>query len=55
VLEIEFLGEEGTAGLGPTLEFYSLVAGELGKWLCDDHHQQDMKESSYNHGTTNLV
>lgn len=40
VLEIEFLGEEGT-GLGPTLEFYALVAGELqrrtiGMWLTDD-------------------
>ena len=28
VLEIEFRGEEGT-GIGPTLEFYSLVAAEL--------------------------
>lgn len=40
VLEIEFIGEEGT-GLGPTLEFYALVAAEiqktaLGLWLCDD-------------------
>lgn len=40
VLEIEFQGEEGT-GLGPTLEFYALVAAELqckniGMWLCDD-------------------
>ncbi|GFR88010.1 E3 ubiquitin-protein ligase HECTD1 [Elysia marginata] len=42
VLEIEFKGEEGT-GLGPTLEFYALVAAELqkkshGLWLCDDDH-----------------
>ncbi|VDO96305.1 unnamed protein product [Heligmosomoides polygyrus] len=28
VLEIEYVGEEGT-GLGPTLEFYALVAAEL--------------------------
>lgn len=41
VLEIEFINEEGT-GLGPTLEFYALVANELQRsdlkmWLCDDH------------------
>lgn len=41
VLEIEFVNEEGT-GLGPTLEFYALVAYELQRsdlkmWLCDDH------------------
>lgn len=40
ILEVEFLGEEGT-GLGPTLEFYALVAAELqrrdlGMWICDD-------------------
>ena len=40
--QIEFKSEEGT-GLGPTLEFYALVAAELqrrtlGLWLCDDHH-----------------
>lgn len=40
VLEIEFVGEEGT-GLGPTLEFYALVAAELQRsdlcmWLHDD-------------------
>lgn len=40
ILEVEFLGEQGT-GLGPTLEFYALVAAELqrrdvGMWLCDD-------------------
>lgn len=44
VLEIEFQGEDGT-GLGPTLEFYALVAAELQRkdlcmWLCDD--MQDM-------------
>ncbi|XP_065451486.1 E3 ubiquitin-protein ligase HECTD1 isoform X14 [Chrysemys picta bellii] len=45
VLEVEFLGEEGT-GLGPTLEFYALVAAEfqrteLGTWLCDDDFPDD--------------
>ncbi|XP_077299031.1 ubiquitin fusion-degradation 4-like isoform X2 [Arctopsyche grandis] len=43
VLEVEFTGEEGT-GLGPTLEFYALVAGELqrkdiGMWQCEDSLQ----------------
>lgn len=45
VLEVEFVNEEGT-GLGPTLEFYALVAAELqrsdlGLWLCDDLHDVD--------------
>ena len=40
ILEVEFLEEEGT-GLGPTLEFFALVAGELQRsdlcmWLQDD-------------------
>ncbi|KAB7498063.1 E3 ubiquitin-protein ligase HECTD1 [Armadillidium nasatum] len=40
VLEVEFMNEEGT-GLGPTLEFYALVAEEMqrsdvGIWLMDD-------------------
>ncbi|CAM1299094.1 HECTD1 (predicted) [Pycnogonum litorale] len=40
ILEVEFKDEEGT-GLGPTLEFYSLVAAELQRcdlamWLTDD-------------------
>ena len=40
ILEVEFVGEEGT-GLGPTLEFFALVAAELQRkdlalWLCDD-------------------
>ncbi|XP_043220195.1 E3 ubiquitin-protein ligase HECTD1-like [Amphibalanus amphitrite] len=40
ILEMEFENEEGT-GLGPTLEFYALVAAELQKrelcmWICDD-------------------
>ncbi|PNF13783.1 hypothetical protein B7P43_G12447 [Cryptotermes secundus] len=45
ILEVEFQGEEGT-GLGPTLEFYALVAAELqrrdlGMWLCDDDEQTE--------------
>ena len=37
---MEFLDEEGT-GLGPTLEFFALVAAglqrrDLGLWICDD-------------------
>ncbi|KAJ8668132.1 hypothetical protein QAD02_009795 [Eretmocerus hayati] len=44
ILEVEFVGEEGT-GLGPTLEFFALVAAELqrkdlGLWLCDDEDPQ---------------
>ncbi|VDP13900.1 unnamed protein product [Soboliphyme baturini] len=40
ILEVEFEAEEGT-GLGPTLEFYALIAVELQKkslgiWLFDD-------------------
>jgi E3 ubiquitin-protein ligase HECTD1 len=47
VLEIEYVNEEGT-GLGPTLEFYALVAAEfqrksLGMWLCDDSDEQQQK------------
>lgn len=39
-LEVEFQDEEGT-GLGPSLEFYALVAAEtqrrdLALWICDD-------------------
>ena len=45
ILEVEFSEEEGT-GLGPTLEFYALVAAELqrrdlGLWLCDDDHEEE--------------
>jgi E3 ubiquitin-protein ligase HECTD1 len=48
ILEVEFVGEEGT-GLGPTLEFYALVAAELqrrdlGMWICDDD-AIDMQET----------
>ncbi|PVD26171.1 hypothetical protein C0Q70_13840 [Pomacea canaliculata] len=55
VLEIEFKGEEGT-GLGPTLEFYALVAAELqrkslGLWLCDDdNHDTLEREVDIGHG-----
>ncbi|XP_057377283.1 E3 ubiquitin-protein ligase Ufd4-like [Daphnia carinata] len=40
ILEVEFQDEEGT-GLGPSLEFYALVAAEsqrrdLALWICDD-------------------
>ena len=43
--QIEFTGEEGT-GLGPSLEFYALVAAELqcrslAMWLCDDDFPDD--------------
>ena len=46
VLEIEFVDEEGT-GLGPTLEFFSLIAAELQKkkyamWHCDDNAPDDV-------------
>ncbi|XP_067136429.1 E3 ubiquitin-protein ligase HECTD1 isoform X3 [Centruroides vittatus] len=48
ILEVEFIDEEGT-GLGPTLEFYALVAADLqrrdlGLWLCDDeiHHTNNI-------------
>ena len=45
LFQIEFKDEEGT-GLGPTLEFYALVAAELQKkslgiWLCDDDYPDD--------------
>lgn len=54
VLEIEFMGEEGT-GLGPSLEFYTLVAvqlqrKDLGMWWCDDdelHSQSDNQENPH--------
>ncbi|XP_034174379.1 ubiquitin fusion-degradation 4-like isoform X7 [Osmia lignaria lignaria] len=49
ILEVEFIGEEGT-GLGPTLEFFALVAAELqrkdlGLWLCDDEEIHDTEQS----------
>lgn len=46
VLEVEFAGEEGT-GLGPTLEFYALVAAELqrsdlGMWLHEGVYDDEL-------------
>ncbi|CAB4007947.1 E3 ubiquitin- ligase HECTD1-like isoform X1 [Paramuricea clavata] len=55
ILEFEFEGEEGT-GLGPTLEFYSLVAAalqekSLGIFLCDDDtHDHVEQEVDIGHG-----
>uniref|UniRef100_A0AC34RA16 E3 ubiquitin-protein ligase n=1 Tax=Panagrolaimus sp. JU765 TaxID=591449 RepID=A0AC34RA16_9BILA len=47
MLEIQYHNEEGT-GLGPTLEFYSLVAAEFQRkiramWICDDHDEMEVK------------
>ena len=49
ILEVEFLDEEGT-GLGPTLEFFALVAAELQRkdlamWTCDDEAGEGAKGS----------
>ena len=49
ILEVEFIDEEGT-GLGPTLEFFALVAAELqrkdlGMWICDDVAEDSTKGS----------
>lgn len=54
VLEVEFVGEEGT-GLGPTLEFYALVAAELQRsdlamWLHDDERPLDDEEVDLGEG-----
>ncbi|XP_069118347.1 E3 ubiquitin-protein ligase HECTD1-like isoform X3 [Argopecten irradians] len=55
VLEIEFELEEGT-GLGPSLEFYALIAAEmqrkeLGLWLCDDDVPNNLeREVDIGHG-----
>ena len=43
---MEFVGEEGT-GLGPSLEFYALVAAELqqrsiGLWQCADNDPDNL-------------
>ena len=47
ITQVEYINEEGT-GLGPSLEFYSLVSAELqrhdlGLWVCDDHHHDDLE------------
>lgn len=53
ILEIEFVDEEGT-GLGPTLEFFTLIARELqrkhlGMWHCGDSTQEnEMTETEKN-------
>ncbi|XP_032682622.1 E3 ubiquitin-protein ligase HECTD1 isoform X8 [Odontomachus brunneus] len=52
ILEVAFVGEEGT-GLGPTLEFFALVAAELqrrdlGLWLCDDAVDGDGNDDDEN-------
>jgi E3 ubiquitin-protein ligase HECTD1 len=52
ILEVEFKGEEGT-GLGPTLEFFALVAAELQRrdlamWLCDDFKPEAEPKSDDN-------
>ncbi|KAG7213737.1 hypothetical protein KM043_002970 [Ampulex compressa] len=49
ILEVEFVDEEGT-GLGPTLEFFALVAAELqrkdlGLWLCDDEDSSEDRQT----------
>ncbi|XP_074662874.1 E3 ubiquitin-protein ligase HECTD1-like [Tubulanus polymorphus] len=55
ILEIEFVNEEGT-GLGPTLEFYALLAAEYQKkqlaiWLCDDdEHNDTERDVDIGHG-----
>lgn len=51
LLEVEFLGEEGT-GLGPSLEFYSLVAEELQAarlaiwWTDEDPLEKDCDDNA---------
>lgn len=59
VLEVEFTGEEGT-GLGPTLEFYALVAGELqrkdlGMWLCEDVPESVENNRTYDYAGGMLI
>jgi E3 ubiquitin-protein ligase HECTD1 len=49
ILEVEFQDEEGT-GLGPSLEFYALVAAEsqrrdLALWICDDEDENELTAS----------
>uniref|UniRef100_A0A915MQ67 E3 ubiquitin-protein ligase n=1 Tax=Meloidogyne javanica TaxID=6303 RepID=A0A915MQ67_MELJA len=50
ILEIEYYGEEGT-GLGPTLEFFALIATEFQRkdlcmWLCDDEEDASLNKNS---------
>ena len=58
VLEVEFVGEEGT-GLGPSLEFYAMVAAELqqrslGMWLCEDEYPDDLAREVREAGEENV-
>uniref|UniRef100_A0A1I8GC05 E3 ubiquitin-protein ligase n=1 Tax=Macrostomum lignano TaxID=282301 RepID=A0A1I8GC05_9PLAT len=48
-LEVQFDGEQGT-GLGPTLEFFSLLAAEftrrdLGMWICEDPNADEAEDA----------
>lgn len=48
------MGEEGT-GLGPSLEFYALVAAELQQrslalWLCEDEYPDDLSREVRSEG-----
>ncbi|CAH8442904.1 unnamed protein product [Schistosoma rodhaini] len=57
-LEIQFIGEEGT-GLGPTLEFYSLLAAELRRrdglmWVTNDF-TMTTEQSSHSHSVLPTV
>ena len=54
ILEVEFQDEEGT-GLGPSLEFYALVAAEsqrrdLALWICDDEDEMTAETASVAEG-----
>ncbi|EFO28334.2 hypothetical protein LOAG_00153 [Loa loa] len=54
VLEVEYIDEEGT-GLGPTLEFYALMAAEfqrkdLAMWICDDMDTDQTEELDLGEG-----
>uniref|UniRef100_A0A915PQB4 E3 ubiquitin-protein ligase n=1 Tax=Setaria digitata TaxID=48799 RepID=A0A915PQB4_9BILA len=54
VLEVEYIDEEGT-GLGPTLEFYALMAAEfqrknLAMWICDDLDTNQTEELDLGEG-----
>lgn len=58
ILEIEFIDEEGT-GLGPTLEFFSLIATELQRktlalWHCDDNPELSDNKDLFAHSANGL-
>jgi E3 ubiquitin-protein ligase HECTD1 len=59
ILEVEFQNEEGT-GLGPTLEFYSLVALDLQQkmhkmWICSDTLFVEKDGAEENHVSDDYV